>query len=1643
MNKLDKTLNEATALQQAGRFKDAEKLFLKVLKARPNDLVAIYSLAVTAAKFKEREKALSYFDRAAQLNPSYGPTWYNRGLVLQELNRHDEAVESYQRAVQLDPGDFGSLYSLGVIASLRGDQATALDYMERSLKINDAFPWTWYSRGVIFHLLHKNSEALECFERTLKLDPTFIRAMINRGSVLEELGRHSEAVENYDRLLAIEPDNQMALGNRGIILTELNRYEEAVADFQRLLALNPDYDYAWGLLYFAQLYICRWEHLPEYLPHIEEGVARGKRVCKSLPLLSVSDNSLDHLRCSRIFAAQHAPARQNAWTGPTYRHDKIRIAYVSPDLREHPVGHLTAGIFENHDRSRFETIAISLDGGDQSKLHQRMVAAFDRFVYVNEMSSEEIANLMRSLEVDIAIDLAGYTANSRPDIFTYRPAPIQATYLGYPSTTGLDCIDYIIADHTIIPEENRPFFSEKVAYLPDTYLPTDATLKVAEKTPSRKACGLPEKGFVFCSFNHSYKINPTIFGVWMRILKRTPGSVLWLMKLNPVAEVNLRKEAEAAGVDPSRLIFATRVPKVEDHLARYRNAGVFLDTTPYNAHTTASDALFVGLPVLTCLGKAFPGRVAASLLNAVGMPELIAADLKEYEELAVRLAEDAALLTGLKEKLAANRGSYPLFDTAGFCRNLEAAYLEMWERHQRGTAPESFSVPAPAGRAIPAVSGTPAKAAGTASGVAPAPPTREIERIIAPEIKDDEMHQMIVELAQRPDVKTILEIGSSAGGGSTSAFVAGLLRNPVRPTLYCMEVSGPRFEVLAGTYREIPEVRCYRASSVPRERFPSEEQVRDFYRTTRTNLNAYPEDEIVRWLRQDLEYIAEAKVNEEGIRTIKRENNIDTFDMVLIDGSEFTGEAELEEVYGARFILLDDTVAYKNWATYHRLAKDPNYRLLRENHRLRNGYAVFERVTPALRPQPNPELPVHFFTIVLNGEPFIRYHLDVFRSLPFDWHWHIVEGVADLKHDTAWSVRNGGRIDGSFHDNGVSNDGTTQYLDELQKRYPDRITVYRKPAGTFWDGKLEMVNAPLGRISEECLLWQVDVDEFWTFEQICTAREMFLDAPERRAAFYWCRFFVGPELMVNSRYCYSQNPTFEWQRTWRYTPGCRWSSHEPPQLVEPQATGAARPLAEMSPFMHAETERKGLVFQHFAYVLPEQLSFKESYYGYKGAVKSWKKLQQQSRFPVPLKDYFGWVHDGTTVDRTLAQGVLPMPLPAQGKGGLDRFKVVLDGVFLQQYRTGIARVWLSLLQQWAGTAFADHLVILDRDGTFPRVDGFNYRVVPRHDYGTLAEDRKMLQNVCDEEGAALFVSTYFSHPLTTPALQMAHDMIPELLRFPAHPMWDEKKAAIEYASAFVAVSENTALDLARLYPRAAAAGVTVAHNGIDPGFGPATAEEVASFRSRFQLEGGYFLHVGARGTYKNVGALFKALAALPGGEGIKVVCTGRAPLEPELAALLPPSRIVMAGELDDAGLRAAYSGALALVYPSFIEGFGLPLVEAMACGCPVITGRHPVLREVSGDAALYVTCDDIDEIVKSMLSVEAPKLRELLVARGLRRARHFSWERMAREVLRACGRAAGLTQWECAALEARKKHPAQGAGAAVAAGGTGAGCYAP
>ena len=516
------------------------------------------------------------------------------------------------------------------------------------------------------------------------------------GRVLARRDRRAvEAIAKTAKLpdeLSPNPRDAGASTARARSFMNSNRFAEAVEASDRALELDPANTGAVRVGITSRLQACDWHRREQDKQQITEGVAAGRVMISPFFHRNISDSEAESLVLARLAAKEFPPSAKPSWQGETYRHDKIRVAYLSTDFRDHVVSDVMAGCFDHHDKMRFETTAISLGPDDGSDMRRRIEVAVDRFIDAQARSDAKIAATLRELEIDIAIDLNGYSGRNRTGILAHRPAPIQVNYLGYPGTTGAPFFDYIIADHTVISREHQTDYTEKVVYLPQAYLPYAGNHRIAQKTPSRSEAGLPETGFIFACHNASSKLGPEMFDVWMRLLQTVEGSVLWLKSLNPAAIRNLWHEARARGIAPERLVFSPRLPYTADHLARLRLADLFLDTLPYNAHATAWDALGVGVPVLTCLGNTFPGRVAASLLHTVGLPELVTTSLSEYEQLALALARDPRRLEAIKAKLVCIRDTETLFDTACFMRNLESAYETMWEQAQRGKPPESFSV---------------------------------------------------------------------------------------------------------------------------------------------------------------------------------------------------------------------------------------------------------------------------------------------------------------------------------------------------------------------------------------------------------------------------------------------------------------------------------------------------------------------------------------------------------------------------------------------------------------------------------------------------------------------------------------------------------------------------------------------------------------------------------------------------------------------------------------------------------------------------------------------------------------------------------------------------------------------------------------
>ncbi|MEY4707702.1 MAG: hypothetical protein RJB58_1425 [Pseudomonadota bacterium] len=654
------------ALAQQGRGDDALREIAEALTLRPDDADALLNQANILKTLGRESEALAGFTRALEARPGWPQALNNRGTVLQSLGRFDEALADYDAALAAQPDYVEALNNRGSVLQDLKRPAEALASYDRALRLAPQFATAFNNRGSALLDLRRFADALGCFDRALSLRPGDAQSFNNRGNALQGLMRYDEAVASYDRALALRPDYAEAQSNRGGALQQLKRHEEALESFERA----GGQPHAFGGAAMAALNLCDWDRTLRIGAQMPARIAAGEAVPPWV-LLGYSGDEALQLQCARNVIRTRFPHLPPAMATARYAHDKLRLAYISSDFVHHPVAAQIVQLIETHDRSRFELLGISTGPDDGSAQRRRLMAAFDRFHDVKEENPRAIAELVRQLEVDVLVDLNGHTQGDNFDILAHRPAPVQATWLGYAGTTGAPFIDYLIADRIVAP--NAQVFSEKLAYLPNCFFPTD-TGNAIRTAPSRAQTGLPQDGFVFCSFNNNWKFTAEVFAIWMRLLDQVPGSVLWLKKPGEAAAQNLKRAAEGHGVDPQRLVFAHPAP-LDVHFARHALADLFLDTLPYNAHATACDALWAGLPVLTCKGSAYAGRVAGSMLQAAGLPELVTQDVAAYEWTALELARDPARLKALREKLAGS--SSPLFDTPRFARDIEALFSEM------------------------------------------------------------------------------------------------------------------------------------------------------------------------------------------------------------------------------------------------------------------------------------------------------------------------------------------------------------------------------------------------------------------------------------------------------------------------------------------------------------------------------------------------------------------------------------------------------------------------------------------------------------------------------------------------------------------------------------------------------------------------------------------------------------------------------------------------------------------------------------------------------------------------------------------------------------------------------------------------------
>jgi predicted O-linked N-acetylglucosamine transferase (SPINDLY family) len=680
--------NLGLTLKLLGQRQAALECFDRAIALDMRNAIAYYGRAETYDDLGRSGEAIANYDQAIALNPGFLDAAYRRGVVLQQSGRLHDAIAGYDQVSRIKPDHFEAHANKALALCALGRFVEALASCDRALALQPKHAPAHVLRGNILRGLDRSETALGSYDRALGIDPDNAEAHCNRAAALLRLDRIDEALAGVDRAIAIKPDYAEAHFHRGYVLRIFDRFDSAATAYKTVAALAPAFEFLPGNRLETNLHVCNWSEYDALVRQIAAGIESDAHVSHPLIFMALTDSARLQHKVARIWGRFACPADDALGPiAPRERPQRLRVGYFSADFHEHPIGRLVADLIEIHDRSRFEIIAFSLGRRTQNEFQQRLVRAFDRFVEVREKSNLEIASLARSLNVDIAVDLGGYSLGARANIFALRAAPVQVSYLGYLGTMGASYIDYIVADRTTVTPGSESCFSEKIIYMPDSHQVNDRKRRIADKVFTREELGLPSTGFVFCCFNTSYKISPATFAGWMRILKAVPESVLLLYAGHATTENNLRTYAARHGVGPQRLVFGARLPPAE-YLARYRAADLFLDTRPYNAGTTASDALWAGLPVLTSTGESFASRIAASLLTALGVPELITSTQRQYEQLAIELASSPQRLAQIRAKVQDNRLGSPLFDTPRFARNLEAAFTAIHDRYQAGSAPD-------------------------------------------------------------------------------------------------------------------------------------------------------------------------------------------------------------------------------------------------------------------------------------------------------------------------------------------------------------------------------------------------------------------------------------------------------------------------------------------------------------------------------------------------------------------------------------------------------------------------------------------------------------------------------------------------------------------------------------------------------------------------------------------------------------------------------------------------------------------------------------------------------------------------------------------------------------------------------------------
>ena len=678
----DLCLNKGNALKALNQNEEAIIWFSKGLELNPRSQEILNNLGNVYRDLEDFDLANKFYQQAINLGDPMPGIYINQGTLLQNQGSFELALQCFEKAIEIDSKCFEAFfYKAGVFTNLkRHDEA--IECFDEVIRLNPEHVAAFNNRGNAYFANGNYKDALENYYKATVIDVNFADAFNNQGVILQTLGFVKEALASYQKAIEVDPKYLQAYYNAGDLFLQSKKYEEAFACFEYALLVNEDYEFLLGNYLHIKMFRHDWFEIDEWLKKLKEKIEQRKRVVTPFPIVGLIDSGKHQRIVSEVWGSSKIISTQELPSIPKRsKKEKIRIGYYSADYHDHATMCLMAELFELHDKTRFEIIAFSFDLRPNDEVRERVMKSFDRFFDVSKSSPFHIAQLSRELEIDIAIDLKGYTSGARTEIFNHRAAPIQVNYLGYPGTMGLPNFEYIISDPVVIPESHQVFYSEKVAYLPNSYQVNDRKRLIADYYPTRKELDLPDSGFVFCSFNNPYKITPETFSSWVEILNQVEGSVLWLLgSSGEQAQKNLKHEAEKRGVSPSRIIFAPPM-RLPFHLARCRAADLFLDNLPCNAHTTASDALWAGLPLITLIGESFSGRVAASLLTAVDLPELITDHKEGYINLAVELAKDSTKLESIRRKLKNNIYTSPLFDTPLYTKNLESLYIKMYERY--------------------------------------------------------------------------------------------------------------------------------------------------------------------------------------------------------------------------------------------------------------------------------------------------------------------------------------------------------------------------------------------------------------------------------------------------------------------------------------------------------------------------------------------------------------------------------------------------------------------------------------------------------------------------------------------------------------------------------------------------------------------------------------------------------------------------------------------------------------------------------------------------------------------------------------------------------------------------------------------------